>query len=160
METIIIKGKIHSRLSRKAGFSLIEIMVTVAILAIVVSIAIPAYQDYLKEGQISVAVQEIRNISLMIEDMEASGDLPASLTEVGVNFNDPWGNPYQYLNVRDAKSPGEVRKDKSLTPINTDYDLYSMGPDGESAAPLTAAKSRDDIVRANDGGYIGEASGY
>jgi general secretion pathway protein G len=35
-----------------------------------------------------------------------------------------------------------------------------MGRDGASQPPLTASASRDDIVRANDGQYIGLASGY
>ena len=34
-----------------------------------------------------------------------------------------------------------------------------MGKDGDSKSPLTAKASRDDIIRANDGGYIGLASG-
>jgi general secretion pathway protein G len=54
----------------------------------------------------------------------------------------------------------EVRKDRNLVPINTDFDLYSVGPDGDSQAPLTAAASRDDIVRANDGRFIGKAEDY
>ena len=45
-------------------------------------------------------------------------------------------------------------------PINSDFDLYSMGPDGESSPPLTAKSSRDDIVRANNGNFIGTAQGY
>jgi hypothetical protein len=36
--------------------------------------------------------------------------------------------------------------------------LYSMGPDGRSSLPLAAKHSRDDIVRANDGAFIGAAS--
>ena len=53
-----------------------------------------------------------------------------------------------------------VRKDHNLVPLNTDFDLYSMGPDGESASPLTAKASRDDIIRANNGSYIGTATNY
>ncbi len=45
-------------------------------------------------------------------------------------------------------------------PINSRYDLYSVGADGQSTPPLTAKTSRDDIIYANDGGYIGRASGY
>jgi len=45
-------------------------------------------------------------------------------------------------------------------PLNTDYDLYSQGPDGQSVSPLTAAKSRDDIIRANNGDFIGTAEDY
>jgi len=53
-----------------------------------------------------------------------------------------------------------MRKDKNLTPINTYYDLYSTGKDGLSVSPLTAKHSRDDIVRANDGGFIGLATDF
>lgn len=55
---------------------------------------------------------------------------------------------------------GKVRKDHNLVPLNTDYDLYSMGEDGASVSPLTAKASRDDIVRANNGRYVGLASDY
>ena len=55
---------------------------------------------------------------------------------------------------------GQARKDRFLVPLNSDYDLYSAGKDGESAPPLGAAQSRDDVVRANNGAYIGLASGY
>ncbi len=53
-----------------------------------------------------------------------------------------------------------MRKDRFLVPLNSDFDLYSKGPDRKSVPPLTAEASRDDIIRANDGGYIGLASEY
>ena len=64
------------------------------------------------------------------------------------------------MNFADAGKKAKQRKDHSLHPLNSTYDLYSMGKDGDSKAPLTAQASRDDIIRANDGGYIGLASGY
>jgi general secretion pathway protein G len=77
-------------------------------------------------------------------------------------LKDPWGNPYQYLKIYglEKKSAGKARKDHFMVPIDTDFDLYSMGPDGASASPLTAKSSRDDIIRANDGGYVGTAEGF
>ncbi|MCS6288292.1 MAG: prepilin-type N-terminal cleavage/methylation domain-containing protein [Nitrospira sp.] len=54
-------------------------------------------------------------------------------------------------------SAGRPRKDRFLHPINSDYDLYSMGKDGESVEPLTAKKSHDDVIRANDGSFVGLA---
>ena len=53
-----------------------------------------------------------------------------------------------------------MRKNRFMVPINSDYDLYSMGKDGQSVSPLTAKASRDDIIRANDGQFIGLASNY
>ena len=53
-----------------------------------------------------------------------------------------------------------MRKDRFLVPINSDFDLYSMGKDRISQIPLTAKASRDDIIRANDGAYIGLAYAF
>jgi len=38
--------------------------------------------------------------------------------------------------------------------------LYSRGKDGDSSGPLSAKASRDDIVRANNGGFIGLGEDY
>ena len=57
-------------------------------------------------------------------------------------------------------SKGKPRKDRFLHPINSDYDLYSMGKDGESVEPLTAKKSHDDVIRANDGSFVGLATEF
>ncbi len=76
---------------------------------------------------------------------------------------DPYGNPYQYLPAPvdvDDKGWNNMRKDHSLHPVNNDFDLYSMGEDGKSVLPFTGKSSRDDIVRANNGKYIGPVSGY
>ena len=77
------------------------------------------------------------------------GRYPANLGEIGrASFRDPWGNAYRYLNIRDDNPPpGRMRKDRFLVPINSDYDLYSMGADGRTTTALTAVISRDDIVR-------------
>jgi general secretion pathway protein G len=63
------------------------------------------------------------------------------------------------LRAADA-SRARLRKDGEFVPLNTDFDLYSLGPDGMSALSLPAAPSRDDIVRAANGAYIGVASNY
>ena len=52
------------------------------------------------------------------------------------------------------------RRTKGANPLNTDYDLYSMGKNGMSAPALTDDVSQDDIIRADDGAYTGLASGY
>ena len=58
------------------------------------------------------------------------------------------------------KGNGKARKDKKLAPLNSDYDLYSLGKDGDSKPPLVTPVSRDDIVRARDGQFIGMAKDF
>ena len=70
---------------------------------------------------------------------------------------DPWGNEYRYLNIRMAgPGKGAFRKDGNLNPIELRFrSVQHVGADGESAGPLSAKKSRDDIVRANNGAFLG-----
>ena len=147
------------------GFTLVEVLVILAIVAALTAIAVPAYQGYMDNVRLSSVRKDMALISIHLERFrtENRGSLPDTLAETPASaLADPWGNPYQYLNIEDAVGPGlgKLRKDKNLVPLNTDFDLYSMGKDGKSKAPLTAKDSRDDIVRANNGGYIGLASEY
>jgi general secretion pathway protein G len=143
------------------GFTLIEAMMAVAILGVAIAISIPIYTQYQVKLNTAIAVTDIVNIQVAVESHYQANDVfPNSLTEVSMNLLlDPWGAPYQYLNLAGAPI-GLMRKDQALVPINSDYDHYSMGPDGASVAPLTAAASRDDIVRANNGSFIGVAEDY
>lgn len=52
------------------------------------------------------------------------------------------------------------RKDRFLFPLNSDYDLFSVGPNGISLAALTDLKSLDDVIRADDGQFFGRAKDY
>jgi len=143
------------------GFTLLELMLTVAILGVLASIGIVSYNGYIDTTKIANAEKQIRTMSIAIDDFHEDKKVyPASLADVGLDsLTDPWGNPYHYLNIATAKI-GDVRKDHNLVPLNTDYDLYSSGKDGQSSAPLTAKYSQDDIVRANNGGFVGLASNY
>ena len=139
-----------------------ELMLAVALVALLGAIGMPSYANYKKRLATTQAIGDIKLIEQALERYEVQseqGGLPASLAELGIGINDPWGHPYQYLNM-DGASRGQMRKDRSLVPINSDYDLYSMGPDGRSVGPLTASMSRDDIVRAGNGSYIGVAADY
>jgi general secretion pathway protein G len=148
--------------ARTRGFTIIELMLGIAILGVLVGIAYPSYQQYTERVRIAQAIIDIQGISSSVEAYSRDNrEYPADLNEIGKGaMKDPWGNAYQYTNLGTVKGSGKARKNKSLVPINSDFDLYSMGKDGKSASPLTAKASRDDIVRANDGRFVGLASDY
>ncbi len=158
-------NKLKANFHLQRAFTLIELLVVMAIIGVLAVVAVPVYSDYIDRVRVVQAVSDIGAIATSLITYQIStGKFPASLAEVGAqNYLDPWKNPYQYLNLSDPSdksSKGKARKDHSLVPINSDFDLYSTGKDGESVSPLTAKASRDDIVRANNGRYIGLASQY
>ena len=147
---------------RYRGFTLVELMIAVVIIGIIGAIATVTFQSFAEKAKIKKAVSEIASIQTDIKIYHTyDGSLPDSLSDLeDFNlYNDPWGNPYRYSNF-DIVPEQQWRKDKNLHPLNVDYDLWSMGKDGLTHKNLTAAVSFDDIVRANDGAYIGLAKEY
>ena len=144
------------------GYTLFEIVVVLAIGGIVFSLALPALQSYIDRTRVAQAITDITQMQLVIKQYsKTKGAFPDSLADVSLDTRlDPWGRPYQYLNLVTLKGNGQARKDKKLNPLNSDYDLYSVGADGDSKPQLTNSVSRDDVVRARDGGFIGLATDF
>lgn len=145
----------------ETGFTVLELMMVLMIVGILGLFSVQTYEKYMEETRISEAKVDIFGLEVKINYFQVSHlSYPDTIDDIGGAPLDPWGNPYQYLNVQTVKGKGKVRKDHNLVPINSDYDLYSMGKDGRSVSPLTAKHSRDDIIRANDGEYVGLAEDY
>lgn len=157
-----VRNTMARRNSRdQAGFTLIELIIAIAILGLLAAIALPYYQRYVDNRDIEQAKSEILRLEHRISQFFISNNkLPTTLEEIEDVPPDPWGNDYVYLLLTDLNGKGQARKDKKENPVNSDYDLYSMGKDGKTQKPFSAKAARDDIVRANNGRFVGLADDY
>ena len=162
LDTLLIRG--HSQKCVRA-FTLVELLIAVAIVGTLSAVAVPTYNNYIAEARDSTAIADIRKIEGGIERFQMErGRPPDTLAEAGLpTLNDPWGHPYQYTRIAglsQAERDAKCRWNKLEKPLNEDFDLYSMGKDGETKPKITDKDSYDDIIRAHGGAYVGPASEY
>lgn len=151
-----------SPLRRARGQTIIELMVALMIAMVLVAIAVVGYQNYRERVRVNQAITEIAAMSVTVKHyMVDNQSPPSSLADVGLSYRvDPWGRPYYYQDLTSQQGKGKSRRDKKLNPLNSDFDLYSAGKDGLTQTQLQAHNSRDDVVRARDGKFVGLASDF
>jgi general secretion pathway protein G len=144
------------------GMTFVELMIGILIIGVLASIVFAGYQNYRERIRVAQAVTDIGAMSVAVKHyMTDNSSPPDSLAVIGYGSKlDPWGNPYYYLDLTSIKGKGKSRRDKKLNPLNSDFDLYSAGKDGQTTTQVNAPKSRDDVIRANDGRFIGLASDF
>jgi general secretion pathway protein G len=125
------------RLRSRSGFTLVEVLVVMIILAILAAVVVPRVIGRTEDARRARAIADIEGLGTALDLFKAdNGDYPT--TEQGLqalreapsglrNWNgpylkkplgtDPWGSDYVYT------SPGENNPDS--------YDLASMGADGQ-----------------------------
>jgi general secretion pathway protein G len=118
-----------------AGFTLLELMVVLAILGVLAFVAAPPFLRYLASGKLQATRIQIASLGSALdlyayevgryptseEGLRALVAKPATATRWNGPYLqraemivDPWGHPYQY------RMPGQ----------HGSYDLYSLGPKG------------------------------
>lgn len=117
------------------GFTLIELMITVAIVAILAAVAVPAYFTYIEEAAISATLFNLKTMRVSVEDFrlnDATGQYPNTggpITNGAINALIGWdpgnmGTKYNYT----LNSSNGVAGPAGYTIFAT--DLITLGDDG------------------------------
>lgn len=122
----------------RSGFTLVEMLIVLAIMGIVIAVGTPAYLSYKRGAQKRATAATIRNVKIALEQFrEDAGDYPTSLRDLVKKPTDEkaegWDGPY--LSSKDEPKDGFGNKfHYAVTPgAENPYELYSYGRKGKGA---------------------------
>ncbi len=128
----------NCRLNSDSGFSLIELMIAVAIIGVLSAIAVPAYQDYVKRGQITEATSTLSELRTRAEQWFAD-----RRTYVGFSCT-PTQAPAKFtvtcasdVNTYTLTATGTGQMDGYLYTINETNAKSSTTPNSSGACWIT-----------------------
>ncbi|NOS79780.1 MAG: prepilin-type N-terminal cleavage/methylation domain-containing protein, partial [Nitrospira sp.] len=148
------------------GFTLIEVMIAVAIAGILASLAVPTYTDFLYKARIARTVAELHGLAKELQGFALSSELyPDTLAQIGRStMLDPWGNPYQYYRINCGPATAGLLNPPDLPDHGSDGRIVPVtGPSSTHTARvfLAVGHARDQqlihLVAAAVVGVEGEA---
>lgn len=75
-------------MKKQSGFTLIELMIVVAIVGILAALALPAYQDYIVRSKMSEVMAELAESKTSVAEYAATNNAwPPSLAAAGISTN-------------------------------------------------------------------------
>lgn len=123
---------------QESGFTIIELLVTIAIAGILLSLAVPAFRDFLQSAQLSSAANTFA-VSVNVAQTEATKrGLPVYMTALSPTSGNEWGPGWRVW--VDAQTPAPTHPDGVFNPADGDEELLLTIPDLSFGVTLDSQK--------------------
>jgi len=108
------------------GFTLIELMIVVAIIGILAAVAIPAYQDYIARAQMSEAIELMGGTKTpLAEFFQSRGRWPTTLTSVAT-ISSPAGKYVNTMSLTGGGGTGAITVNATMKATEVNSSIASV----------------------------------
>ncbi|MFA5275378.1 MAG: type II secretion system protein [Candidatus Omnitrophota bacterium] len=126
----------------KKGFTLLELLMVIMVIAILIGIALPRFRGMVEEGNIAKAKGELRTLQIAVESyyMHNNNTYPSAASFSGSGTTSLTGQTPQIVSeipVDPFSTSGATYKYVNGGQNDKDYVIYSVGPAGNGSADIS-----------------------